>query len=195
MAEILFVDDNPEQVKGLRTQLPKDVFSSAAHPDDVTPKQLFRADLVLVDYRLDDWNERDNARGISLQPVDGLALAGILRSHSEQRKSPRPIAFGILSNHIAELARNLPPEYRAHAIARNCNIEWAFEKNSQSSDFASQLVSLAEAVEKLPHNWPVGSRISLEKKLAELLDIPNVDCRDRAPFYVHRCHPPIPALF
>src|SRR4051812_17131218 len=95
---ILVVDDNPHpSVDPLIDALAR----SGAEPELVEPHELSRAhvdeaDLILVDFRLDDWVAlRDEADGglsaseylIASKPRDGLALAATIRSHLARDKT------------------------------------------------------------------------------------------------------------
>src|SRR5438876_3584797 len=96
---ILLIDDQPGGLSGLAQIISvasrgkRMAFAHAVHPRDVTDTYLREADLVLVDLKLEDWPERDHLP-ISLQPSDGLALVGILRSYLSDKASS-PTAFAL----------------------------------------------------------------------------------------------------
>jgi hypothetical protein len=137
------------------------------HPSDVDLRDLLDANLVLVDFQLDSWPDRDKLEWLALKPADGLALAAVLRRQVESQPNASPTAFAIYTGKLRELAGPLPPENRNHALARINNLEWVFEKGK---DISGRLVSLARAVEKLPKSWSISGRLPREW-LAELLNI------------------------
>ena len=150
-ANILFVDDR-ETAPALKQQLG---MKSAArlkvlHPQDVESEDIQKASLIMVDYQLDSWSERDNASALALKPVDGLALAAVLRQRAQSQEGASPCAFAILTGEIERLAGSLPPEYREHALARINNLEWVFQKNKVN---ITQIIDLAAAVKALPAKW------------------------------------------
>jgi len=87
MPSILFVDDDPEDVSRFVDSLAREgAEAKALHPQDLTLDDLASASLVLVDSRLEDWPERDALTQIALKPINGKALAAILRAHSVNAK-------------------------------------------------------------------------------------------------------------
>jgi hypothetical protein len=77
--------------------------SIVRHPNDVTPGDLKQAKLILVDYKLDHWPERDNQHTPSLKPLDGIALIAVLRSNLASLKAA-PTAFALNSGMLEELS-------------------------------------------------------------------------------------------
>lgn len=161
------------------------------HPGDVDLRDLLDANLVLVDFQLDSWPDRDNLDWLGLKPVDGLALATVLRRQVESQPGASPTAFAIYTGKLRELAGSLPPENRNHALARINNLEWVFEKGK---DISGQIVSLARAVEKLPKSWSISGQLPRER-LAELLDIKtNSPDTEQLLQDIETCLPPIHEL-
>lgn len=155
--EILIVDDEPESQQAFAAVIGDRATVHVLHPSEVVLPHLERADLVLVDFRLDDWPERSEAASLALKPNNGLALAAVLRSHlhPDNLTAPTPTAFAIRSSFLDELSPGLPPERREHIIARANNLEWAFSKGAPAgADLGVQCVSLARAVKSLPARWP-----------------------------------------
>ena len=190
MPTILLIDDEDTDLAAkLRPASKKHARIKALHPRDVELKDLSWANLVLVDFKLDSWSDRDNLECISLKPRDGLALAAVLRRQLENEKGTSPTAFAIYTGQIQNLAGPLPPENRNHALARINNLEWVFEKGKTIS---AQLVSLAKAVDKLPQSWlSRGQR----ERLTELLNInTNGKEADQLLQDVEMCLPPIHEL-
>ncbi len=195
---ILIVDDKPDEARARKTEIGDRARVEIAHPQDLTDKsQINKADLILVDYRLEDWQERDSTRALCLKPTNGLALASILRAHADDKENSSPTAIAILTAHLKELSGGLPPEPRAHAIARAHNLEWAFSKaNSQRETLlAQQVLSLASAVRKLPLSWPIDNPKKSEEQVQELLLVPkNAVWFARAWEEIQDCYPPLHEL-
>jgi hypothetical protein len=199
MADILIIDDKPDEVT-LTAQLiqtPR-VSAKALHPEDVEVVDLSAADLVLVDYQLDDdnWPERQDG-GVARHPRDGLALASLLRRHVHSIERASPTAFGILSSEVGKLAFPLPAENRLHVLARLNNLEWVFEKATpgRPNRLGDQVVELAEAVKQLPSKWPKDNADESNRQLMKVLGL-NDDCDDHALLLedVTACVPPIHEL-
>jgi hypothetical protein len=177
--------------------------SPVRHPQQLTMDDLVGADLVLVDYRLERWAEREAAGSMSLQPMNGLALAGVLRAHIDQIEKDDesahswPTAIALHSAHLADISGGLPVEIRPHALARANNLEWAFEKKTVRSSTRSlpdQLVSLADAVRQLPGLWPADSdKVNDLAKRFFGLSSDSPWC-GQAWEEVEECHPPLHEL-
>ena len=95
---ILFVDDKPDGLDSqVSEELEEHADTSVVHPNDLDLSALEAADLVLVDYKLEDWPERDE-QVVSLRPETGLALAVLLRgagrSGSERKVDSICTAYG-----------------------------------------------------------------------------------------------------
>ena len=87
-SNVLIIDDKPEDSTALKGNLDlkiKKVQVSA--PSEIEESELLAADLILVDFDLSEWPERDGLIPISLKPVDGLALSSILRRKSTQKQN------------------------------------------------------------------------------------------------------------
>lgn len=189
---ILIIDDqDTNSASKQRLALKNVARAQTLHPQEVDLKDLTWANLVLVDFKLDSWPERDNLDAISLQPRDGLALASVLRRQLENKSGTSPTAFAIYTGQIADLAGPLPPENRNHALARINNLEWVFEKGK---DVSSQVITLAKAVRELPPSWSIKGRYPRER-LAELLNI-NTKSKESEQLLqdVEMCLPPIHEL-
>jgi hypothetical protein len=162
--------------------------SIVRHPNDVMPADLIRAKLVLVDYKLDHWPERDRQETPSFKPQNGIALIAVLRSNVVSLKAA-PTAFALNSGLLAQLSGGGDPAGREHAIARSIDLEWVFAKGTKGNGFASSVGSLADAVAKLPINWPISSKT--KNKILSLLAVPSKSrWRESAIDDVDRSHPP-----
>jgi hypothetical protein len=166
---VLIVDDQEESSALVLALEASGIDGKLRQPEDVVIRDIEDADLVLVDYQLDTWPQRD-ADGISIsrQPKDGLALASVLRRHVHGREKVSPTAFAILTGKIDQLASPLPPEHREHVLARINNLEWVFQKAKAGEEprLAEQIVELANAVQKLPKEWSDGNAM---RQLAKVI--------------------------
>jgi len=196
MPAILIIDDQEEQ-SALAQHLGSTGLVSAKllHPNDVTLDDLLSVDLVLVDYRLDDWPERDAISQLSLSPPDGLAVAFLLRRHLHGGEKDSPTSIAMLTGQIEKLASPLALERREHVLAHMNNLEWVFQKAKPNEDsrLITQLVDLATAVSSLPQRW--GTEIEPMSQLAQLLSVsPDAPLSDKLLEEVEACNPPIHEL-
>lgn len=155
MPSILFVDDNPDDVSRFSESLAGRATAKVVHPEDVALDDLVSASLVLVDSRLENWPQRDNLNEISLKPLNGKALAAVLRAQAEKIKPESPTAFALLTAHLEDYSQTGQVENREHAIARSNNLEWVFRKNADLHTLTNQFLVLAGAVTLLPPKWPL----------------------------------------
>ncbi len=192
---VLVVDDNPDEQ---RAAFPRGLDAPArfevAHPSDVDESLLRDADLVLVDLRIDYWPARDNLAQVGLKPANGLALAAVLREHTN--RPGRATGFALRSGHLVDLSVT-PPGPPPQALARAHNLEWVFSKMPGVSPdpTPTQAAALARAVRTLPAAWFPADRAATDREVARLLALP-VDAawlpastRDIA-----NCRPPLTEL-
>ena len=150
---ILIVDDEPDSLRdAVAIELEDRAKGSVVHPHDVELSHLERADLVLVDFRLDNWPERDAQAALSLQPATGMALAALLREHVDRSARNRLTGFALHSGHLDDIQGRLPAVAAQHVIARLNNLEWAFPKTEPRR--YEQMISLGSAIRRLPRTWP-----------------------------------------
>jgi hypothetical protein len=198
---VILIIDDMDEARALRIDLEARKLAQVRHrhPQDVELEDLKRADLVLVDYELKEWRERDALDRVSLQPVDGLALAGILRQHiygSGDTNISSPTAFAIYTGKMRTLSSPLPPENREHIIAHMNNLEWVFPKGPKttSQKNSEQIADLGAAVIALPDSWPNDHKMQM-KLLCNLLSLPeNKPYASRLNEDVVMCLPPIHEL-
>jgi hypothetical protein len=189
---ILAVDDQPESLEALRVVL-SDIRLLIREPALVTEHDLLTADLVLVDLKLTEWLERSSSGVLATWPEDGLALLAVFRSHVARLNKTRPTSFAIHSSFLDETWPGLPPDYRAHALARLHDIEWIFSKADAVAGDQSgrQFVSLAQATQSLPISWPQGDFERTRAQVAILLGMNRrVKWFQQAWQDVEHCHPP-----
>ena len=186
---ILFVDDKPDGLDSqVSEELEEHADTSVVHPNDLDLSALEAADLVLVDYKLEDWPERDE-QVVSLRPETGLALAVLLREQVDLAQNEKLTAFALHTGHLGEIRGRLPSATVEHVLGRLNNLEWAFQK-SESSRY-HQMVVLASAVQQLPRKWPIDSNGStaVVKKLLALESCG--ESSERCWRDVRRCRAPV----
>ncbi len=128
---VLVVDDHADDERGKLIAWESALELRINHPQDVSLSELQHADVVVIDYRLDDpWKERDERSTICLQPMNGLALAEVLKSHDRLLEGS-PTSFVLRSAHLVDLSADFPPDSRLHVIARQNNLEWVLDRISK----------------------------------------------------------------
>ncbi len=88
-------------------------------------------------------------------------------------------------------------EPRAHAIARAHNLEWVFSKETVAGagPLSQQIISLGQAVKRLPTSWTEENQEMVEARVRDLFSIPR-----RAAWFarawedIQDCHPPMHEL-
>ena len=166
-SSILVIDDEPDELRNrFNLMLGEHAAPPVIHPQEVERSDLNNADLVLVDYVLEDWSERDNLLIndlpiISLQPANGMALAVVLREQVDQNEKDKLTAFALHTAHLEDIQGRFPPETAQHVLARLNNLEWIFSKKDPSN-YYSQVFILAKAVQRIPGQWSEDSVDSTE---------------------------------
>ena len=170
---ILVIDDEPDELRNkFNLWLGEHAAPPVFHPQDVERSDLNNADLVLVDYALEYWSERDNLSPISLQPANGMALAVVLREQVDQNEKDKLTAFALNTAHLREMKGRFSPATAQHVLARLNNLEWIFPKTNPDS--YNQMLLLANAVRKLPGQWSEDSDDSISM-VQQLLDMDKDD--------------------
>jgi hypothetical protein len=72
---VLIIDD--QDGRTTKVLLGDTIRTTVRHPNDVVAQDLKKAKLILVDFKLDHWPERDRQETPSLMPKDGVALLTI----------------------------------------------------------------------------------------------------------------------
>ncbi len=172
---ILIIDDQPEEHSGLKLYLKESAKAqvNVLHPQDVEIDDILTAQLVLIDYGLDNWLERDSLESLSCKPKDGLALASILRRHIYDHEQASPTAFALYTGKIDNLSHPFPSNDRQHTLASINNLEWVFQKAMPGTEatVSDRIAELATAVLRLPANWPSDGGDQPMRQLADLLGI------------------------
>lgn len=178
---VLFVDDSeladPLRLRNLFE--PVGIVSRLRHPEATIRSDLEWADLVVVDYFLSSWSERDETDSVARSPFDGLAVAATMRSallpglndRHPGTVPDRTVAFALWSSNLKEASFELPTVVLPHVFARDNNLEWAFRRGDiESGEGVNQIALLARAVTELPHSWPA-NRSGAEQQLFSMLSI------------------------
>lgn len=191
---ILFLDDVEGDVNGIASLCEDAARVLKRSFDDIEPPDLDSADLIMVDFNLNNWEKLERITDLALKPWDGLAVAENLRSYYRQKKLQKPVAIAVLSGNLNSLTDPFPPTRREHMIASLAKVEWAFEKGKDLKDMARQVLSLAEGVRQLPPRWPHDSAAHKNETLHNLLIVPDAPWSSAAIMDVARCHPPVQEL-
>lgn len=194
-AKLLVIDDEADEERAKLVAWRGRADFEVRFPAELTISDLEASNVVVVDYRLDEpWTERDEQCSISLQPMNGLALSAVLRSH-ERDLSGCPTAFLLRSAHLSDLSPEFPPDSRLHVIARQNNLEWVFSKAGSVEGQMSQIICLAEAIEALPSKWPSADAAGAEELLMQWLGLSaEAPWADLAWQDIEECHPPLHEL-
>ena len=186
---ILVVDDEADELRhGLKLALSDEAALAVRHPQCVEPEDLGRAHLVLMDYRLEDWPERE-AQPAATNIRTGLALATVLREAVDERASGHLTAIALHTGHLRDASGRIRPPYSRHVVARLNNLEWVFEK--RDPDRFRGVVQLARGAQRLQGDWPVDPSAS-EARVRELLKLDDEnEWAERAWQEVRECQPPV----
>lgn len=189
---ILIVDDHLDEAQTTALAFAGVANVQSRTPDEVTEADLQRAQVVLVDFVLEDW-AADDARAIAEHPANGVALAAVFRSYAPLDSRT---AFALHSGKLDGLSGGLTVACHLHSIARLNNVEWVFSKRSSDNErpMRDQVLSLAQAMHRLPASWPNNQPRRIRTIVEELLALRESDWSERAWKHVEECHPPIHEL-
>ena len=194
---VLVVDDKADDLRsGLQLRLADQADVTVLHPSDVELEDLAKTDLVLMDYRLDAWPERDNQTSAAFDIRSGLALGTVFREVADEKAPDRLTAIALHTAHLLEASGRIRPPHSKHVVARLNNLEWVFEKQRTETDPDPypQAIELARAVRCLRDGWPTEARAS-EARARTLLNLrEEVAWFDRSWGEVLECQPPIHEL-
>lgn len=193
---ILIIDDVPENQNALsllvETSADEPIAVMVRHPRDVDEIDLKQANLILLDYDLGDWPERDENGSICQRPADGLALGAVIRSQLKILGYSAPVSFAIYTGELAKLASPLPSDNREHALAGLVNVDWIFQKSANAEILIKQVTDLALAVERLPETWSSEGALT---QLGELLGLDFHESENQQYLNdIENCLPPIHEL-
>lgn len=185
---VLLIDDQDiTQSAAVAALYERGVEASSLHPEVVAVEDIQESDLVLVDYQLADWHERDGTVA-SRKPRTGLSLLALLRDHLSVA-TDRPVGFALNTSQFEQLPTHLPRPVTKHVFARSNNFEWIFDKDNP--DDVPRICALAEACNLLPDDWHDTDAFD---QLGKLLELPQWPWQDIARGDIDRCRPPIHEL-
>ena len=191
---ILVVDDKPDDLlrNRLKLALVDHARLTVSHPSDVALSDLKRAHLVLMDYRLEVWEERD-VQSVAFDIRTGMALATILREIADKETPGRLTAIALHTAHLSDASGRIRRPHSSHVVARLNNLEWVFEKNDDRPDPAlyRPVAQLAHAVQRLQGDWPDDPSAS-EARTRRLLNADDdASWSQRAWREIRECQPPV----
>jgi hypothetical protein len=177
--------------------------AEAIAPEQLVQAHLNSADLILVDYELNEWVEPRDEQLLELpaveqpvagRPANGLALAAIIRSLLPDDGRLRGIA--LLSGQLDKLVENFSLSVTEHAAARVNGIDWAFEKKTieHLPALNRRIEAFALALGTLQQVWHEddGQR---ERQLVDMLGVPGEEAwASVAVREIHAAQPPLNQL-
>ena len=189
---ILVVDDEAEELsRGMMLRFTDSARVAVRHPSGVRREDIREAHLVLMDYRLDYWPERDAQRA-AFDVRTGMALATILREAADEKKPDSLTAVALHTGHLEDASGRIRPPFSRHVVARLNNLEWVFEKTDEER--FEQIVQLARTAQRLDGAWPADPH-EAEAKAQQLLQMaPDAEWFNRSWREVRECRPPIHQL-
>jgi hypothetical protein len=193
---ILIIDDKEADGEALEAELVgAQVRTLTRVPDEIAPEDLVNADLIVVDFQLEDWDERDQLRNPGLRPLNGLALIEVLRSHvgnGRPREGRPPVGFVLFSASDRFPSVGRAEGQRAdHLIARLTNLDWFVRKGGNPLERRATVLSLAHGFSQLPKVWPLDPAGSTEE-FHRLLALPtDKDWEQDAWRDILSCYPPL----
>lgn len=193
---ILVIDDQADDLRFSLVLRMEDCAVNVLHPSQVDIGDLTGTDLVLMDYKLDSWPERDRQSDLAFDIRSGLALATVFREIADAARQDRFIAVALHTAHLRDASGRIRPPHSNHVVARLNNLEWVFEKRRKEADTDPypQVAELARTVRKLGGGWPESAAAS-EARARELLNlVEEVEWSDRCWREVRECQPPIHEL-
>jgi hypothetical protein len=191
---VLIVDDQPATAaNGLAQNLEMiGVSAEAMEPDEVDERGLLRADLVLVDFKLENWDVASGGSGerVARSPRDGLALAAVLASRL--RADERVHGIALYSAELDMLVRDFSSAVTEHAAARINGIDWAFQKEAVPDvpPTARRVAQFVEAIQRLSDTWGADGDDGLTQ-LKKLLAVPETGWAEVATRDILAAQPPI----
>ena len=187
---VVFIDDKEAELRPLAERVKAAGINGCTvdFPADIDEDTLKSADLVVVDYSLDEWITNVDVEQMSLKPLNGIALASVLREHSHDLKEYPPTGFALITGKPNAVSAT-PGERRPHIVARLSNLEWFFEKQTDTEENVRRIASLAQAIHDLPEG--LKNQPTPMDSLLSMLAADNHELTDRFHDDVQRCRPPI----
>jgi hypothetical protein len=185
---ILIIDDQLRAAKGLRKRVGVNAEVLTRVPEQVTRRDLRRADLILVDFELYE----DGVDVPITEPPNGLALSAVLREQIRETNANQVTGVALYTGQLEQISGTIPNDVRGFVVARLTNLEWVFEKADADTEVTA--VSLAQAIKQLPRSWPEDSAKAADQ-LHRFLGLASIaPFRATAEEDIAACHPPIHEL-
>ena len=186
---ILAVDDKPDELRSaMEAELNDRALVEVLHPSDIKQELLDKANLVLVDYKLDDWPDRDS-QSTPFKIQTGLALATVLRELADTTTKDHMTAVALHTGRLTEARGGIRLPHAGHVLARLNNLEWVFA-NTDEERF-DQIVLLAQAAQRLSRAWPADEPRSSDRARILLGMSEDASWFGRCWRDVRECQPPI----
>lgn len=159
-------------------------------PEEVTKERLLKANLVLIDFKIDDWPSKA-IEGIPEigTPIDGLSLAHNVRRLLINADDKTPPAVALITNDYTSACKPLGGATLPHLLARLNGIEWVFKKDHNP---AIEIESLASACTTTLYT--VLTEASIEGRLNQLCIYLGINDPEEQEFIAEEiayCAPPI----
>jgi hypothetical protein len=185
---ILIVDDQLRAAKGLSKRIGDHAEVLTRLPEQVTGRDLGKADLILVDFELHE----DGVDVPITDPPNGLALSAVLREQIRETKPNQATGVALYTGQLGQISGTIPDDVRGFVVARLTNLEWVFEKADEDTQLT--VVALADGIKKLPRAWPEDSARAADQLRRFLGLASNAPFRAAAEEDIAACHPPIHEL-
>lgn len=192
---IIYLVDNDDQSDFADALKARGVSAEWLYPTEVTEQHLARATLLAIDEYFDltaDAPEEDLLLPLEsptvARPVDGLAVASVLRSASKRVGRTKPLGICLRTGKLDELTTGLPRSVRAPLFAAQHDLEWIVAKGSDEMAAASDLVDLALSLAQYPPGWSSASAHALGVKW---LSVPNESWHGDAIAQISLARPPV----
>lgn len=133
--KLVIVDDKDDELQSRRRDFGR--IADVIRPSELDRSHLRDASLILLDQHLDGdhWPERSEYP-LACQPMTGVAVAGVIRSHLrlETNQSRSATALAVLTARLDELVDDVDRHPREAVAARAWGLDWAFAKSSRTQD-------------------------------------------------------------
>ena len=171
---------------------PTGVLLETFQPNDIKINRLTTANLVLIDFKIDDWDVVENPDIPEIaRPADGLALAHSVRRHMRKAKDVKPPAVALITNEYNLAAAPLPENVLRHTLARLNGIEWVFKKDDDAAGIASLANACGDSLFEIVEAVAIEDRLS---KLCSYLGVEEPASQEYISDEISYCQPPFHEL-
>jgi hypothetical protein len=194
--KLVIVDDKDDELQSRRREFGR--IADVIRPSELDLSHLRDASLILLDQHLDGdhWQER-STYPLACQPMTGVAVAGVIRSHLrlETNKSRSATALAVLTARLDELVDDIDRHPREAVAARAWGLDWAFAKSSSAEGgrLRSRILEFLSAVKAFDIKCVEEPSQNLEL-LAKLLKVPRGRWQARAYEEIGNALPPFEGM-